>query len=350
MLKINRINRRLGNFALTDVNLQLSEGDYYVLLGRSGSGKTQLLETIAGMGRPESGSIILDGRDITRTAIQERNVGIVFQDFAIFPHLTVFGNIAYPLKSLRIDKKDLRSRVETIAEEFNISSILHRKPQNLSGGELQRVALARTLVKAPRLLLLDEPLASIDASLKDDIRRLLRRLNREGQTIIHVTHDYTEALSLANRVGVIHNGKIIQEGDPSEVFENPVNKFVARYAGNRNFFRIEFERKGDGWHGKTRRGTNFLLDGGSFPASGLIMVKEGKIVLSIEQQNDKIVNSFKGKVIDILPTGHGIEVAVEAKDIFYVDLYDNTDHYKSFREGDEVWVCIPAEALKIIPD
>ena len=134
-----------------------------------------------------------------------------------------------------------------VAEELNISHLLPRDTQHLSGGELQRVALARTLITSPRLLLLDEPMASIDASLKDDIKRLLRRFNRQGLTIIHVTHDYREAVSLASRVGVIHNGRIIQEGTPDEVFRKPVNKFVARYSGIRNFYRVEFKNHNGAW-------------------------------------------------------------------------------------------------------
>ena len=234
MLRLININRRLGDFALSDINIEISQGEYYVLLGRSGSGKTQLLELIAGLEHPDSGKIMLDDEDITLKRIQDRKVGIVFQDYAVFPHMTVFGNIAYPLKARKEDKKYIVEKVENVATSMNISHLLARSTQKLSGGELQRVALARTLITSPRLLLLDEPLSSLDTSLKDDLKRLLRNLNKNGQTIIHVTHDYGDAISLAKRVGVLHNGKIIQEGSVNEVFNNPSNRFVARYAGIRN--------------------------------------------------------------------------------------------------------------------
>ena len=219
MLRLINISRQLGDFALRDINLEVSDGEYYVLLGRSGSGKTQLLELIAGLEHPDTGRIILDNEDITLKRIQDRKVGIVFQDYAVFPHMTVFGNIAYPLRVKREGKKAITEKVEKAATAMNIKHILERNTEKLSGGELQRVALARTLITSPRLLLLDEPLSSLDTSLKDDLKRLLRNLNKAGQTIIHVTHDYGDAISLAKRVGVIHNGKIIQEGSVDDVLK-----------------------------------------------------------------------------------------------------------------------------------
>src|SRR5674476_643676 len=243
MLRLTNISRRLGDFALKEINLEVTDGQYYVLLGRSGSGKTQLLELIAGLEHPDTGTIVLDEKDITRQRIQDRKVGIVFQDYAVFPHMTVFGNIAYPLKVRKVDRVTIAEKIDKAATAMNIKHLLDRSTEKLSGGELQRVALARTLITSPRLLLLDEPLSSLDTSLKDDLKRLLRNLNKAGQTIIHVTHDYCDAISLAKRVGVIHNGKIIQEGSVEEVFSNPSNRFVARYAGIRNFFKVNILRE-----------------------------------------------------------------------------------------------------------
>ena len=261
MLRLNNINRRLGHFSLADINLEVSDGEYYVLLGRSGSGKTQFLELIAGLEHPDNGTIVLDGMDITRQRIQDRKVGIVFQDYAVFPHMTVFGNIAYPLKARREDRNVIHERVTAAAASMNIKHILDRSTDKLSGGELQRVALARTLITSPRLLLLDEPLSSLDTSLKDDLKKLLRNLNKEGQTIIHVTHDYGDAISLAKRVGVIHNGRIIQEGSVEEVFRNPSNRFVARYAGIRNFFRVDITREDGSLTGISENNLRFKLKG-----------------------------------------------------------------------------------------
>src|SRR4030043_2248850 len=180
MLRLNNIIKRLGEFSLSGISIRITAGEYYVLLGRSGSGKTQLLELIAGLNDPDSGEIWIDNENVTPKRIQERNVGLVFQDYAIFPNMTVFGNIAYSLHSRRLKRKEINQKVNKIAEEMNIKDILDRFTNNLSGGELQRVALARTLINSPRLLLLDEPMSSIDASLKDDIMRTFRSLNKKG--------------------------------------------------------------------------------------------------------------------------------------------------------------------------
>ena len=232
----------------------------------------------------------------TEKKIQERRIGLVFQDYAIFPNMTVFGNIAYSLNTGKTDKGIIRERVRKVARDLNISHLLERDTHHLSGGELQRVALARTLITSPRLLLLDEPMASIDASLKDDIKRLLRSLNRQGLTIIHVTHDYREAVSLASRVGVIHNGRIIQEGSPDDVFRRPVNKFVARYSGIRNFFRVEFKKENGEWKAICNDKMVFKLSENSYPKEGLLILRSDDIKISLDKPSSFAGNCFKGIV------------------------------------------------------
>lgn len=348
MLRLININRRLGNFALSDVNLEVADGEYYVLLGRSGSGKTQLLELIAGLEHPDSGEIFLDNVDITRQKIQDRKVGIVFQDYAIFPHMTVFGNIAYPLKARKEDSKNIGEKVKNAAEAMNITHILMRSTEKLSGGELQRVALARTLITSPRLLLLDEPLSSLDASLKDDLKRLLRNLNKAGQTIIHVTHDYCDAISLAKRVGVIHNGKIIQEGSVEEVFSNPSNRFVARYAGIRNFFKVNIIRENGFLIGVTEHHVKFKLNGVSPASDSLLLIKNDSISLNDNISVDNKTNSIKGIVTEIIPSQFGLEVTVDAGDVFYVNIAASEAIKNNLTEDKEVWMNFPSDAIVII--
>lgn len=349
MLKLKNINKKLGNFALSGITIEIFEGEYYVLLGRSGSGKTQLLELIAGLNLPDSGEIWINNRDVTRKKIQERQVGLVFQDYAIFPNMTVFGNIAYSLHSRRLKRKEINQKVNKIAEEMNIKDILDRFTNNLSGGELQRVALARTLINSPRLLLLDEPMASIDASLKDDIRRTLRQLNRNGLTIIHVTHDYREAVSLATRIGVIHNGHIIQEGLPEVVFSRPVNKFVARYAGIRNFFRVKFSAQNGRWKAQCDNKLIFTIKGSGFPAEGLIILKSDDIKISDSKPDAGSDNCFRGVVREINPSEYGMEIMVDAGEIFYVDLPVNDFKSMQIRESSGVWITFPGEAAVVLP-
>ena len=344
MLKLSHISKKLGTFSLTDINITIEAGTYYVLLGRSGSGKTQLLELIAGLNKADSGEIRIDEVNVTDTRIQERKVGLVFQDYAIFPNMSVYRNIAYSLTSGRYDKNIVREKVIKIASELNISHLLERSTHHLSGGEMQRVALARTLITSPKLLLLDEPMASIDASLKDDIKRLFRRLNRQGLTIIHVTHDYREAVSLASRVGVIHNGKIIQEGTPDEVFRKPSSRFVARYAGVRNFFRVSFVNDKGKWKAVSSNNLVFSLTGDSYPANGLLILRSDDINVTTEYPGNGLVNSFKGIVTEILPSEHGVEITVDTGEIFYIDLSADTYKSHNLKELSEVWINFAPEA------
>ena len=344
MLRLNDISKKLGAFALTGINLEIPDAAYYVLLGRSGSGKTQLLELIAGLTVPDSGEIWLDNVNLTRKRIQDRRVGLVFQDYAIFPNMTVRGNIAYPLHPLRLPVKEIGLRVNQIAGELNISHILDRFTQNLSGGELQRVALARTLIVSPRLLLLDEPMASIDASLKDDIKRTLRQLNRKGLTIVHVTHDYREAISLASRVGVIHNGRMIQEGTPDEVFGRPVNRFVARYSGIRNFFRVKFS--GDNGSCKACMNGNMLfnISESHLRGEGLLLIKSEDITIHDSEPAAGFDNRIRGTVAEINPSEYGMEILLDAGERFYIDITSNDFRSLNLREASEAWITFPRKA------
>ena len=345
MLKLKDVSKKLGQFALSGINMQIPEGEYYVLLGRSGSGKTQLLEVIAGLNDADSGEIWLDNENITRRKIQNRKIGLVFQDYAIFPNMTVFGNIAYPLHSGHHGKEVINSMVQKIAADLNISHLLNRFTQKLSGGELQRVALARTLITSPKLLLLDEPMSSIDASLKDDIKRVLRMLNKKGLTIIHVTHDYREAVSLANRVGVIHNGRLIQEGKPDEVFRKPVNKFIARYAGVRNFFRARFIKDGNGWKALCKDNLVMNISENVYPSEGLIIIRSEDIQIFSEKPTGQHDNVFKGVIQEIIPADYGMEITIDAGELFYVDISTENFNRQKIHENSEVWITFPREAL-----
>ena len=344
MLILNKISKKLGDFHLSDICLEISEGTYYVLLGRSGSGKTQLLELIAGLNSPDAGEIWLDGEDITKKKLQRRGIGLVFQDYAIFPNMTVFGNIAYSLSSNKTERKIVKERVNKIAGELNISHLLGRSTHHLSGGELQRVALARTLITSPRLLLLDEPMASIDASLKDDIKRLLRRLNSQGLTIIHVTHDYREAVSLAGKVGVIHNGRIIQEGKPEEVFRKPVNKFVARYSGIRNFFKVEFKKENGEWNAVSKNKLVMRLSGKSYPDEGLLIIRSDDIKIYGVKNEINSDNCYRGTITDIFPSEYGMEISIDAGETFYVDISADTFRQYPLKTLSEVWISFSREA------
>jgi ABC-type sugar transport system ATPase subunit len=345
MLEVKNISKKFGDFALSDISFDIDEGDYFVLMGRSGSGKTQLLELIAGLTTPDTGSVVMQGREITYLRPHHRNVGLIFQDFAVFPHMSTFDNIAYPLRIEKRPKAEICQRVKEIAVKMNIVPLLQRRTTNLSGGELQRTAIARTLITSPALLLLDEPLASIDASLKDDITRILRSINRSGQTIIHVTHDFSEAVGLASKVGVIHNGKLIQTGTPHEVFSHPVNRFVARYTGIRNFFRVQFSSVNGQARAKTDGGLELILNSDDYTESGLLIIRSSRVTLSRLTEAGKQVNTFPGRVIEIVATPTGYELEIDAGDRLYASIHEGDTLHGELREGMDVAISMAPDDL-----
>lgn len=222
-----------GVKAVDDVNLAVSDGEFLVLLGSSGSGKSTLMRTIAGLEDATSGDVIIGGRRVNELTPNARNIAMVFQSYALYPHKTVFKNIAFPLEAVRTSRDEIRRRVGWSADLLGIGHLVDRKPRALSGGEQQRVALARALVREPNLFLLDEPLSNLDAKLRHLARHELKRLHgRTGTTTIYVTHDQVEAMGLGERVAVMNHGKIEQIGAPSDIYRKPANVFVARFMGS----------------------------------------------------------------------------------------------------------------------
>ena len=221
-----------GIEALRGVDLEAAEGELLVVLGPSGSGKTTLLRVTAGLEPVAAGAIWIGGRDVTRLAPARRNVAMVFQTYALFPHLNVHRNIGFGLEAREVPKRERHERVVEAARMVGCSHLLERRPAELSGGERQRVALARALVRDPDLFLLDEPLSNLDAQLRAQMRAELKELHRNvGRTMVYVTHDQVEALTLADRLAVLDEGVLQQVGTPDEVFRRPVNRFVARFVG-----------------------------------------------------------------------------------------------------------------------
>jgi len=219
VLELQSLSIRLGVFRVVDLSLTVGEGEYFVLLGSSGSGKTVLLELVAGLLRPDSGCVRWQGRDVTDAPPEARGFALVYQDYALFPHMTVEKNIAYGLRSRRVDRRESDRRIASVAKKLSIAPLLHRLPGRLSGGEKQRVALARALVTKPAVLLLDEPLASLDTDVRLTLIEELKSIHREaGTTFLHVTHDTGEAVYLGGCAAVLRDGQVIRQGAPSELF------------------------------------------------------------------------------------------------------------------------------------
>ena len=237
LLTIEAVTKRFGSVAAVDgISLEIRENEFFALLGASGSGKTTLLRMLAGFERPDGGRILLDGADIAQIPPNRRPVNLMFQSYALFPHMSVRANIAYGLEMERLSRRDIAGRVDQMLATVQLTALAERKPDQLSGGQRQRVALARALVKRPRLLLLDEPLGALDKKLRGTMQMELKRLQHEvGITFIMVTHDQEEALVMADRVAILRDGRLLQCDTPHAIYERPLNRFAADFIGEMNF-------------------------------------------------------------------------------------------------------------------
>ena len=236
-LSLRQLTKLYGDFvAVEDVSLDVAQGQFLTLLGPSGSGKTTILMAIAGFVAPTAGTVLLDGRDITPLPPEKRDFGMVFQGYALFPHMTVAENVAFPLRVRGMTRADRDVKVRAALDLVQLTGFADRQPRQLSGGQQQRVALARALVFDPALLLLDEPLSALDKKLRAELQEELKALHRRvGRTFVNVTHDQEEALSLSDSIAILNHGKLIQMGDPAALYENPRTRFVADFLGKSNF-------------------------------------------------------------------------------------------------------------------
>ena len=236
LVRFEGVTKRFGGFTAVDrLSLEIFEGEFFALLGPSGCGKTTLLRMLAGFEAPDEGRILLDGEDISGVPPYRRPVNMMFQSYALFPHLNVEHNISFGLRQEKLPKAEIAARVSEALKLTRLEGLQHRKPHQLSGGQRQRVALARALVKRPRVLLLDEPLAALDRRLREDTRFELMDLQSElGLTFVIVTHDQEEAMSLADRIGVMNHGKLVQVATPPEIYEQPNSRWVAQFVGDVN--------------------------------------------------------------------------------------------------------------------
>ena len=237
-LSLKGVAKRYGDVMAVDgVSIDVAGGEFLTLLGPSGSGKTTTLQIVAGFVRPDQGTVVLDGRDLTGVPPHRRNIGMVFQNYALFPHMTVADNVAFPLESRRMPRREVRQRVGEALETVGLGGLAARLPRQLSGGQQQRVALARAIVFRPPLLLMDEPLGALDKKLRERLQLEIMEISRGlGITVIYVTHDQEEALFMSHRIAVYHGGRIEQLGTPGELYERPVSPFVAGFVGDSNMF------------------------------------------------------------------------------------------------------------------
>ena len=284
------VSKSFGAFqALKSVSFAIAVNEFFTMLGPSGCGKTTLLRMMAGFETPDRGRILLNGRDIVDIPPHKRRVNTVFQSYALFPHMTVEQNVAFGLENLGWDKAKVRARVGEMLERVHMQAFAARKPTQLSGGQRQRVALARALAPQPEVLLLDEPLSALDLKLRQAMRDELRTLQRDtGITFVFVTHDQEEALDMSDRIAVLGGGEVQQIGTPSEIYEEPVNKFVADFVGETNFFDI------DVLEAANNRATVRTPFGPTITIAAPASVTKGKATLSIRPEKLNLGNQVQG--------------------------------------------------------
>lgn len=353
-LRLSQLRKQYGNNIIVEgVNLTVASGEMVSLLGPSGCGKTTTLRMIAGLLEPTSGSIHLGDRDITRVAPHQRNVGLVFQNYALFPHLTIYENVAFGLKRHGTPKGEIHPRVMEALETVRLGGYESRLPAQLSGGQQQRVALARTLVLRPPLVLFDEPLSNLDAKLRQLLRVEIRQLQKKfGFTAIFVTHDQEEAMVLSDRIAVMHKGHIVQLDTPQKVYNRPQDEFVADFVGDSNLLPIAEEKKvGDDWQvtiagGQTIKANNI----GQTSNHSTVMVRPEAIqIYSGEevQERGTAFNTVNGKVLFAHYAGAtyfvGLQVQGQEKP-FMIRCASRSDGSIPLQEGANAQAVWPVEA------
>ncbi|CCN45976.1 sn-glycerol-3-phosphate import ATP-binding protein ugpC [Vibrio nigripulchritudo MADA3029] len=306
-VSLNAVNKEwAGVKAVNQFDLNIAQGEFIVLLGPSGCGKTTTMRMIAGLETPTSGEIRFDDTDMTDRLPRDRNIAMVFQNYALYPHMTVRDNIAYPHKIAGVDKSERYQRALYAAEKVGLLDYLDRKPKALSGGQRQRVALARAIVRNPSVFLMDEPLSNLDARLRVDMRAEIKRLQREMEvTMIYVTHDQIEAMTLADRVVIMSSGEIQQIGTPDEVYDDPANLFVAGFLGSPSMNKI---------HGQILN-ESFQTNAGELPAQGI--GNNTNVVLGVRPEDCSLSNEpahLTGKVYAVEPTGDATLVVCKVDD------------------------------------
>jgi spermidine/putrescine ABC transporter ATP-binding subunit len=352
------LKKRFGETeAVREVNLSIERGDFFTFLGPSGCGKTTILRMIAGFVRPDQGTILFDGEEVNDVPPWERDVGMVFQNYALWPHLSVFENVAFGLKERNLPRAIVSERTHRTLSTVNLEGLERRKPSELSGGQQQRVALARTLVIEPRLLLLDEPLSNLDAKLRIQMRQELVRIQKDlGITSIYVTHDQEEALTLSTRIAVMSRGSVVQVGTPKEIYESPKSQEVADFVGTSNFFRAQvMERIADKVRLRTEEG--FLLvvayPEANSPEIGsnlLLNIRPESIDVSRLEEGEPNMNRIKGIVRTSAYLGSFVQYEVEVSQGKRVKVNAVNPRKKAiFGEREEVFLTFSSEDVVLIP-
>ncbi len=360
-VRLEKVGKRYGDqWVVRNVDLHVRHGEFFTLLGPSGCGKTTLLRIIAGFAQPDVGLVYIDGQAVNQVPPWRRDVGLVFQSYALWPHLTVFDNVAFGLRERKIPRDEIGRRVRAALDQVELKGTEARRPSQLSGGQQQRVALARTLVIQPRVLLLDEPLSNLDAKLRVEMRLELQKLQRDlGLTTIYVTHDQEEALALSTRIAVINHGQIVQQGEPRVIYEQPCNEFVAGFIGQANLLPATIDRVLDHSLRVTiDKGVTIEIPMPSMRSKGTpfhageavrLSVRPEAIELSESGDQASIGNWLSGKIVAANYQGAFVEYEIAVAGKAFKARVANPKGKTLYRSGDEVRLNFAAVDLVVVP-
>jgi spermidine/putrescine transport system ATP-binding protein len=354
VIEIDHVTKAFTDFtAVDDANFTIGEGEFFSMLGPSGCGKTTTLRMIAGFEMPTAGAIRLSGVDVSSTPPYKRNVNTVFQHYALFPHMSVWDNVAFGPRSKKWNKDQVTAKVNAVIKVVRLEEFARRRPSQLSGGQQQRVALARALVNEPEALLLDEPLGALDLKLRQVMQFELKRIQREvGITFVYVTHDQEEALTMSDRIAVMNAGKVEQIGTPTEIYDNPASVFVAGFIGQANLWPATISQSPNGVVTAeclgsivtTRLGMNAVR-----PGRGVVMVRPERLALSAAKPAEQ--SAVRGTVSDLTFQGPVVRVSLEAADDATIIAHlGPDDDLPALRPGDEMWASWPTDAACTLPD
>ncbi|WP_257352113.1 ABC transporter ATP-binding protein [Pseudalkalibacillus decolorationis] len=356
-VNLSTITKKFGNVtAVKELDLQIKEGEFFTFLGPSGCGKTTTLRMIAGFYYPTEGKVKFNDKDMTTVPPEKRNTGMVFQNYALFPHMTVSENVAFGLKVRKLDKSTIMKKVKDVLQKVRLEPYIDRQVSQLSGGQQQRVALARALVIEPDILLLDEPLSNLDARLRDEMRTEILRLQREyGITTIYVTHDQVEALSMSDRIAVFNFGECQQVGTPTEIYNHPINDFVAEFIGETNLFHVELEETVNN-NARYQCGELGVAIDVAQPAV-LDDREDVDLKISIRPEAVKVSNEniegsnvLRGKVKIVQFTGAAVHTVIELSGGNQLKVTTlNEGSFTYLKEGADVVMQLPPDKIRVVP-
>lgn len=357
VIEIDHVVKRFGEFvAVDDADFSIGQGEFFSMLGPSGCGKTTTLRMIAGFEQPTSGAVRLDGVDVSNVPPNKRDVNTVFQQYALFPHMNVFDNVAFGPQSKKVDRATIRTRVTEMLEIVRLTEFASRRPAQLSGGQQQRVALARALVNLPKALLLDEPLGALDLKLRHAMQFELKRIQREvGITFVYVTHDQEEALTMSDRIAVMSEGRVEQIGTPTEIYDDPASVFVAGFIGQANLWpAMVVERSTTSTVVSSLGGTKFAgtcsESSVTVGASATLMVRPERIAVSVDQPTGT-AQAVQATVTDLTFQGPIVRLALSAPNgLPIITNIDPDADLPLLRPGDAVWASWPSSAACVLPD